>query len=84
MDRRQAAGAPAPRGRRRAGRRVRRLRERRAGRRGARLTSPAHARRKIEAWRIDFNEQRPHGSLGNHTPSEVLHQNEVVKPAAEA
>jgi putative transposase len=28
------------------------------------------AREKIEAWRIDYNEYRPHGSLGNHTPKE--------------
>ena len=28
------------------------------------------ARRKIERWRIDYNEQRPHGSLGNLTPRE--------------
>lgn len=29
-----------------------------------------HAREKIEAWRIDCNEQRPHGALGHLTPSE--------------
>lgn len=28
------------------------------------------ARRKLEAWRIDYNTIRPHGSLGNLTPSE--------------
>ncbi len=28
------------------------------------------ARQKIEAWRIDYNEQRPHGALGHLTPSE--------------
>lgn len=28
------------------------------------------ARRKIEAWRVDYNEQRPHGSLGQLTPAE--------------
>lgn len=28
------------------------------------------ARRKMEAWRIDYNEHRPHGSLGNLTPRE--------------
>ena len=27
------------------------------------------ARQKIEAWRIDYNEQRPHGALGHLTPS---------------
>ena len=29
-----------------------------------------HAREKIEAWRVDYNEQRPHGALGHLTPSE--------------
>jgi putative transposase len=28
------------------------------------------ARQRIEAWRRDYNEQRPHGSLGRLTPSE--------------
>ena len=28
------------------------------------------ARKKIERWRIDYNEQRPHSSLGNLTPRE--------------
>ena len=28
------------------------------------------ARQKIEAWRIDYNEHRPHGSLGELTPQE--------------
>ena len=26
------------------------------------------ARQKIEAWRLDYNEYRPHSSLGNMTP----------------
>jgi putative transposase len=32
------------------------------------------ARQKIEAWRIDYNEHRPHGALGNLTPREFLRQ----------
>ena len=28
------------------------------------------ARRKLEEWRIDYNTQRPHGSLGDLTPCE--------------
>jgi putative transposase len=32
------------------------------------------ARQKIEAWRIDYNEPRPHGSLGNLTPREFTEQ----------
>ncbi|MBL8405809.1 MAG: transposase [Dechloromonas sp.] len=32
--------------------------------------SPSDAREKIERWRVDYNEFRPHNSLGNLTPSE--------------
>ena len=32
------------------------------------------AREKIEAWRIDDNAHRPHGSLGNVTPREFAEQ----------
>ena len=30
----------------------------------------AHARQVIEKWRIEYNTERPHSSLGNLTPSE--------------
>jgi transposase InsO family protein len=30
-----------------------------------------HARTVIEAWRIEYNTERPHSSLGNRTPEEV-------------
>lgn len=30
------------------------------------------AQRKIEQWRREYNEDRPHGSLGNKTPQEFL------------
>lgn len=36
--------------------------------------SLADARQKIEAWRIDYNEHRPHGSLGDLTPQEFAEQ----------
>lgn len=45
------------------------------------------AKRLIEAWRIDYNESRPHMALGNKTPSEYcLHvipsaQLEGLRPA---
>jgi putative transposase len=33
------------------------------------------ARAKIEAWRRDYNEHRPHSALGHLTPSEfVIHR----------
>ena len=31
-----------------------------------------HARDIIESWRIDYNEDRPHGSLGGLTPNEFV------------
>ena len=34
----------------------------------------AEAQRLIEAWRIDYNESRPHMALGNKTPAEDLLQ----------
>lgn len=36
-----------------------------------------HAKAIIEAWRRDYNEQRPHGSLGKLTPSEYAKSNRV-------
>jgi len=30
------------------------------------------ARRKLEIWRIDYNTVRPHSSLGDRSPSELL------------
>lgn len=35
------------------------------------FTSLADARQTIEAWRIDYNTERPHSSLGYRTPEEV-------------
>ena len=35
------------------------------------FTSLEDARRTIEAWRIDYNQERPHSSLGYRTPKEV-------------
>lgn len=33
------------------------------------------ARRKIEAWRIEYTEFRPHSSLGDLTPQQFAQQN---------
>jgi putative transposase len=38
------------------------------------FTSLADARHIIEAWRQDYNQVRPHSSLGYHTPTEVYQQ----------
>ena len=34
------------------------------------FTSTEDAKGKIEAWRLDYNRERPHSSLGNQTPEE--------------
>ena len=40
------------------------------------------AKRIIEAWRRDYNDHRPHGSLGTLTPSEYVKSNQVRLPEA--
>jgi len=46
--------------------------------------SLADAKDKIEAWRIDYNQHRPHGSLGHLTPTEYAsrRQDERTNEAA--
>lgn len=46
--------------------------------------SLAHAKALIEAWRIDYHEYRPHGSLGDLTPAEyaTIHQDTEPPVAA--
>ena len=39
----------------------------------------SHARRIIEGWRKDYNEARPHSSLGDLTPSEFISTHRVSK-----
>jgi putative transposase len=42
----------------------------------------AKAQRLIEAWRIDYNESRPHMTLGNKIPAEYLLQ-AIPSPSAQ-
>lgn len=46
------------------------------------FASLAEARERIEEWRVDYNQVRPHGSLGNQTPHEYAanleHQPELT------
>jgi putative transposase len=48
------------------------------------FTSLEDARAKIEAWRLDYNQRRPHSSLGHLTPNEFAAQRQVLRTAAEA
>jgi putative transposase len=43
-----------------------------------------HAQTKIEAWRLDYNQRRPHGSLGHLTPTEFVAQRQVTTTAEAA
>jgi putative transposase len=47
------------------------------------FTSMQDAREKIEDWRVDYNEHRPHTSLGNQTPREFAAQWELSRTAKE-
>ena len=47
------------------------------------FTSIADAKEKIEAWRLDYNQRRPHSSLGHLTPNEYVQQRQTSR-AAEA
>ena len=42
------------------------------------------ARLKIEAWRCDYNQHRPHGSLGHLTPSEFVAHRQGTRMAQTA
>ncbi|NOT27861.1 MAG: transposase [Acidobacteria bacterium] len=42
----------------------------------------AHAQQLIEAWRHDYNQQRPHGALGQLTPSEYAARDHQQTEAA--
>ena len=45
------------------------------------FASIADAQTKIEAWRLDYNQRRPHGSLGHLTPSEFIAQRQAMTTA---
>ena len=48
------------------------------------FTSLAEAQHIIEAWRLDYNQRRPHSSLGHLTPNEFAGQRQVIRAAEEA
>jgi len=39
------------------------------------------ARRKCEAWRRDYNEERPHSSIGNKVPIELIKRSAALGPS---
>ena len=42
-----------------------------------------HAQRLIEAWRVDYNQHRPHSALGDLTPSAFAHRPQDIVTATE-
>jgi len=42
--------------------------------------SLADAVEKLEAWRRDYNEQRPHGAIGNNVPAELMKSAHAASP----
>ena len=47
------------------------------------FTSIADAHTKIEAWRLDYNQRRPHSSLGHLTPDEFVAQRQAIQTVEE-
>ena len=48
------------------------------------FVSLADARAKIEAWRVDYNQRRPHSSLGHLTPSEFIRRRQETRTSEAA
>ena len=46
--------------------------------------SLADAQVKIEAWRVDYNQRRPHSSLGHLTPNEFVRQRQEERTVEDA
>jgi putative transposase len=48
------------------------------------FVSLGDARQKIETWRLDYNQHRPHGSLGHLTPREFVAHRQGTRIAGAA
>ena len=48
------------------------------------FASIAEAQQIIEAWRLDYNQRRPHSSLGHLTPNEFIAQRQALQTVEEA
>ncbi|MGO6748229.1 integrase core domain-containing protein [Rhizobium ruizarguesonis] len=44
------------------------------------VPDPADAREKMEDWRRDYNEVRPHGAIGNKVPILLMNPGGVTSP----
>jgi putative transposase len=48
-----------------------------------RFASLEEARTTIEAWRVEYNTERPHGALGQRTPEQVANGWDQATEAAD-
>jgi putative transposase len=48
------------------------------------FSSLTEAQHLIEAWRLDYNQRRPHSSLGHLTPNEFAEQRQALQTVEEA
>ena len=48
------------------------------------FSSLTEAQHLIEAWRLDYNQRRPHSSLGHLTPNEFAGQRQALQTVEEA
>ena len=46
------------------------------------FTSMAEAQHILEAWRLDYNQHRPHGTIGDVTPMEFIQHHQDWSTAA--
>jgi len=44
--------------------------------------SLADACEKLEAWRKDYNEHRPHGAIGNKVPLDLMNREHASSPCS--
>jgi putative transposase len=42
--------------------------------------SLAEAAEKLEAWRRDYSEERPHSAIGNKVPAEIMKSGHAASP----
>ena len=47
------------------------------------FSSLTEAQHIIEVWQLDYNQRRPHSSLGHLTPNEFVGQRQVIRAAEE-
>ena len=47
------------------------------------FASLAEAQHIIDAWRVDYNQRRPHSSIGHLIPNELVEQRQIIRAVEE-